>query len=93
MNNAVRIVVASKELARAEEWKGKTYGEQTAAIYNGTDFPLPIKVRVERGHEYEPGEYTIDPRSFTRDDMGNLKIKGLKLLPLGGTSAAANKPK
>lgn len=93
MSNAVRIVVASKELNRVEAWKGKHYGEQTAAIYNGTDFPLPIKVRVEQGHEYEPGDYTIDPRSFTRDDMGNLKIKGLKLLPLGGTSAVANPKK
>ena len=37
--------------------------------------------------EYEPGEYTICPTSFQRDDFGNLKLKSVKLLSLGGSSA------
>lgn len=84
--NVVRIEVRSKTLDRVRQYQGKNYGEQSCAIYNGSDYPLPIKVNVEQGREYEPGEYTIDPRSFTRDEMGNLKIKGLRLLPLGGSS-------
>lgn len=86
LNQAI-IEVRSTELTRVKEYNRKMYGTQHAAINNGGDFPLPINVNVEQGHEYPPGQYVIDPRSFTRDDMGNLKIKGLKLLPLGGTSA------
>lgn len=86
MSNEIIVEVRTTQLDRVEAWKGKHYGEQGAAIYNGGDYPMPIKVRVEQGHEYQPGQYTIDPRSYTRDDMGNLKIKGLKLLPLAGSS-------
>lgn len=88
MSNEIIIEVRSTELSRVKEYNRKMYGTQHAAIYNGSDFPLPINVNVEQGHEYPKGRYTIDPRSFTRDEMGNLKIKGLKLLPLGGTSTA-----
>ena len=86
MSNEIIVEVRSTTLDRVENWKGKNYGEQGAAIYNGGDYPMPIKVRVQQGNEYQPGQYTIDPRSFTRDDMGNLKIKGLRLLPLAGSS-------
>lgn len=89
--NAIRVVVASKTLDREREYKGKWYGEQSAAIYNGGDFPTPFRVNVERGHEYEPGEYTLDPRSFITDDFKNLKVKNLRLLPLGGASSPARK--
>jgi len=89
--NSIRISVASKNTDRSREYKGKTYAEQSAAIYNGGDFPKPFKVNVEAGHEYEPGDYTIDPRSFVVDEFGNLKVKGLRLLPLGGSSAAAKR--
>lgn len=84
--NTIRIEIRSKRTDRSREYKGKTYAEQQAAIYNGGDYPTPFKVNVEVGHEYEPGEYTIDPRSFTVDEFGNLKVKGLRLLPLGGKS-------
>jgi hypothetical protein len=88
---AIVVVIQSKNLNRVEEWKGKYYGEQSAAMRNGGDFPTPIKVRVERGHEYEPGEYTFDPASFIADEMGNPKLKRVKLLPLGGSSAPVRK--
>lgn len=84
--SSIRVSVASKNLSRVEEWKGKKYGEQSAAMHNGGDFPQPIKVRVEQGHEYEPGDYTFDPSSFTADEMGNPKLKRIRLLPLGGAS-------
>lgn len=86
--NSVRIEIRSKNTDRARDYKGKTYAEQQAAIYNGGDYPTPFKVNVERGHEYEPGDYTIDPRSYTADEFGNLKLKGLRLLPLGGAVKA-----
>lgn len=89
--NAIIVEIHSKNLSREKPYNNKIYGTQSAAIFNGGDFPLPINVNVEKGHEYEPGQYTIDPRSFTRDDMGNLKIKGLKLLPLGGSSTQPKK--
>lgn len=88
---SIRIEVKSTELRRAEEWKGKVYGEQSAAMYNGGDFPTPIKVRVEKGHEYPPGEYVFDPASFIADEMGNPKLKRVKLLPVGGSSVPAKK--
>lgn len=89
--NAIRVEIRSKNTDRARDYKGKTYAEQQAAIYNGGDYPTPFKVNVEKGHEYEPGDYTIDPRSFTTDQYGNLAVKALRLLPIGGSSAA--KPK
>lgn len=88
MSNQLIVLVKSKELHRVENWKGKNYGEQGAAMFNGGDFPTPIKVRVEQGHEYEPGEYVFDPRSYIADEMGNPKLKRIKLLPLGGSTIA-----
>jgi hypothetical protein len=92
MNNQMVVVIASKTLDRVEEWKGKRYGEQGAAMRNGGDFPQPIKVRVEEGHEYDPGEYVIDPRSYIADEMGNPKLKRIRLLPSGGASAPQKRP-
>jgi len=83
----IRVEVKSTQLDRVRVYQGRNYGEQGAAVYNGGDFPLPIKVNVEVGHEYAPGVYAIDPRSFRADEFGNLKIKALRLLPLGGSSA------
>lgn len=91
MNNQLIVTVASTNLSRVENWKGKNYGEQSAAMHNGGDFPTPIKVRVEQGHEYEPGQYVFDPRSYIADEMGNPKLKRIKLLPLGGSSAPVKK--
>lgn len=88
---SVRVEVRSKELKRVEPWKGKHYGEQGAAMYNGGDFPTPIKVRVEQGHEYEPGIYVFDPASFIADEMGNPKLKRVRLLPVAGGSATAKR--
>lgn len=89
MSNEVRIEIRSTNLLDEKEFAGnkKTYGRQNAAIFNGGDYPTPFKVNVEKGHEYAPGEYTIDPRSYIADEMGNLKLKSLKLLPLAGSSA------
>lgn len=83
------VVVASKNISRVEEFKGKRYGEQSAGMLNGGDFPTGIKVRVEEGHEYDPGEYIFAPSSYIADEMGNPKLKRIRLLPLGGSSAAA----
>lgn len=89
MSNNLHVVVRvlSKQLNRVENWKGKNYGEQGAGMFNGGDFPTPIKVRVEQGHEYEPGDYVFDPASFIADEMGNAKLKRVRLLPIGGASA------
>lgn len=84
--NTIRVEVRSKNLDRVRLYQGKNYGEQSAAIFNGGDYPLPFKVNVEQGREYDPGEYTIDPRSFVTDAMGNLQLKRVRLLPLGGAA-------
>ena len=91
MGNEIRVVVQSIELANEKVFagNGKTYGSQYAAIFTGGPFPVPFKVNVEKGHEYPPGDYTIAPGSFITDEMGNLKLKSIKLLPLGGSSASA----
>lgn len=90
MNNvlAAIVVIQSTNLQDVKEFDGnkKTYGWQSAGIFNGGDFPLPFRVNVEKGHEYAPGEYVIAPRSFITDGMGNLKLKSIKLLPTGGSS-------
>lgn len=85
---SVVVEVVSKRLSRVEPWKGKNYGEQGAAMHNGGDFPTPIKVRVQEGHEYEPGRYVFDPASFIADEMGNPKLKRVRLLPIGGAKLA-----
>lgn len=82
--NALLVKVASKNCNNAREFKGKWYGEQDVALLNGSDFPMPFKVNVEQGHEYEAGDYIIDPRSYTTDEHRNLKLKSMKLLPIGG---------
>lgn len=89
MSNAIRVEVRTTNLVDVKQFDGnkKTYGWQNAAIYNGGDYPAPFRVNVEEGHEYPPGDYTLDPRSYRVDEMGNLKLKSVKLLPLGGTSA------
>jgi hypothetical protein len=84
--NMIRVEIRSKNLVDVNEFHGKTYGWQNAAIFNGGDYPAPFRVNVQQGHEYDPGDYTIDPRSYRVDEMGNLKLKSTKLLPLGGTS-------
>ncbi|MCF7220396.1 G5P family DNA-binding protein [Marilutibacter chinensis] len=89
MNMHVRVVIQSTNTNRPSEFKGRRYGWQNAAIFNGGDFPLPFGVHVELGHEYPPGEYTIDPVSYQLDERGNLRLKGIKLLPVGGNSKAA----
>lgn len=89
--NLIRVEVRSTNLIDVKDFQGKTYGWQSAAIYNGGDYPAPFRVNVQKGHEYAPGEYTIDPRSYRVDEMGNLKLKSTKLLPLGGSSAPAKR--
>lgn len=87
----VRVVVASKNLHDVSDFKGKQYGWQDAAMFNGGDFPTPFHVNVPVGHEYEPGDYTFDPRSFSVDDNKNARLKRVKLLPVGGASMPARK--
>lgn len=89
--NVVRVEVRSKNLTDVKPFSGKVYGRQSAAVFNGGDYPTPFHVTVEQGHEYEPGDYTIAPSSYRVDDMGNLKLKSTKLLPLGGSSAPAKR--
>ena len=84
---AITLTVLSTNLTDVDEFKGKFYGKQSAGMHNGGDFPTAIKVTVERGHEYPPGEYTFAPSSFIADEFGNVKLKRVKLLPLGGASA------
>lgn len=89
MSNEIIVEVLTTNTHAAKEYRGKTYAKQNAAIYNGGDHPTPFEVNVEVGHEYPPGQYTIDPRSIITDEMRNLKFKSLKLLPLGGNSGKA----
>lgn len=58
---------------------GKTYGEQSAALYTGADFPLPFKLNVEVGKERKPGRYVLSPGSFGTDKFGNLVLARVQL--------------
>jgi hypothetical protein len=80
----IRVSVVSKTLHNVRPYQNKNYGEQSAAMHTGTDFPTPIKLNVQQGNEYDPGDYTFDPQSYIADEMGNPKLKRIKLLPLGG---------
>lgn len=60
---------------------GKTYGEQTAALHTGGDFPLPFKLNVEAGHEKPAGWYRLAPGSFGTDKFGNLVLGRIALEP------------
>lgn len=85
------VTIVSTNLSRVEEYKGKWYGDQSAGMHTGGDFPVSIKVHVEKGHEYPPGEYIFAPSSYIADEFGNPKLKRVKLLPLGGSSQPAKK--
>lgn len=87
MTNEIIVEVRTTATHAEKEYKGKRYAKQNAAIYNGGDYPTPFEVNVVVGSEYPPGQYTLDPRSIVTDEMRNLKFKGVKLLPLGGSSA------
>lgn len=60
---------------------GKTYGEQTAALHTGGDFPLPFKLNSEVGQEKAPGWYRLSPASFGTDKFGNLVLGRIGLEP------------
>ena len=71
---------------------GKTYGEQQAALHDGSDFPLPFKLSCEVGQERAPGMYTVAPGSFGTDKFGNLVLQRLRLgevIAAGAASKAA----
>lgn len=89
--NVLRVTVLTKNITRERDYKGTIYGEQSAAMYNGGDFPTPIKVPVVKGSEYAPGDYMIAPQSYVADEFGNPKLKRIQLLPLGGVEAPARK--
>lgn len=70
----------SKSSSNHREYKNKFYGEQQAALHGpGADYPLPFKVNVERGHEYEPGEYNLAMDSFGTDQHGNLRLNRVRI--------------
>ena len=58
---------------------GKTYGEQSAALHTGGDFPLPFKLNCEVGKERDPGWYLLDGSSFGTDKFGNLVLTRVTL--------------
>ncbi len=84
--NTVQVEIKSTTVLNGKEYQGKRYGNQVAGLHNGTDFPVPFKVYVEESNPYPKGMYVIDGRSFVTDQNGNLALKRLKLLPLGGKS-------
>jgi hypothetical protein len=70
----------SKNSSNHREYKGKLYGEQQAALHVvGADYPLPFKVNVERGNEYEPGRYNLASDSFGTDQHNNLRLNRVRI--------------
>lgn len=78
----MKIQIKSKNTSNQREYKGRMYGEQEAAILGGGDYPLPFKVNVELGKEYDPGDYTLDVQSFATDQHRNLQLKRVRLVKL-----------
>ena len=83
----MKIEVKSKNIANVRDYKGKNYGEQSAAILGGGDYPLPFKVNVEQGKEYEPGIYELDVSGFGTDKHGNLLLNKVRLSRVAPTAS------
>jgi len=76
----MRVEIKSKTaLNQRTGNNGKVYGEQSAALHDGGDFPLPFKLNVEVGREHEPGMYAIAPGCHGTDKFGNLVLARVRL--------------
>jgi hypothetical protein len=86
----MKVQIKSATSTNHREYKGRYYGEQQAALVGGqADFPLAFRLNVERGAEYPPGDYELDPASFHTDEHGNLRMKRVRLLPTKAAPAPA----
>lgn len=78
----MRIEIKNAESANHRAGNnGKVYGEQTAALHTGGDFPLPFKLNVEVGQEKRAGFYKLGSGSFGTDKFGNLVLGRVSLEP------------
>ena len=77
----MRIEIKSKNLGNVRDYKGNPWGEQSAAIHGGGDYPTPFKLNVQQGKEYAPGFYELDPSGFGTDKHGNLLLNKVRLVP------------
>jgi len=84
----MQIEVKSKNLANVRDYKGRNYGEQQAAILSNGDYPLPFKLNVEQGKEYEPGLYELDVAGFGTDKHGNLLLNKVRLSKIAPAAVA-----
>jgi len=85
----LKIHVPDSKPVRGYEFNGQQYSEQEAAIYAGGHFPLPFILTVKAGNEYPKGDYTLDPSCIVVNEKRKLAMKGVRLLPMSGTSAKA----
>jgi hypothetical protein len=89
---SVRIEVTEANIEHRQTTKnGKTYDffTQTAYVFLPDSLGKPSKYpqRIEIGHDkdspaYQPGFYTLDPRSFFVGDFNKLSVGRMKLSPL-----------
>lgn len=83
----LKVVVPDSKPTRQYDFNGKTYSEQSCDIFNGHRYPQEFIVTTVAGNEYPKGDYLLDPHSIVVNDKRKLAIKGVKLLPMNGSTA------
>lgn len=89
---SIRIEVTDATIEHRQVTKGgKTFDFYTQTAYafipDALGKPSKYPQRIEIGHDkdapgYQPGFYTLDPRSFFVGDFNRLSIGRMKLSPL-----------
>lgn len=72
----MRIVLKNAAVDEEVNMKsGTVMRSQTFGLDLGNGYELPFKIGLGRKPGYQPGEFTIDPKSFALDGYGNLTLK------------------
>lgn len=87
----IRVKSAAVE-ERHNEAKGTIHRSQTVGLDLGNGFELPFRVGLGKRQPYQPGEYDIDPKSFSLSQYGDLTLsRFVDLVPLGAPKPAPAK--
>ena len=86
----MRIVLKSAAVEEEINQKtGSVIRSQTFGLDLGNGYELPFRVGLGRKPAFQPGEFTIDPKSFQLDQYGGLQLKKyVDVLPLKPHTAA-----
>lgn len=85
-----RCIVKTAAVEERQLKDGKIMRSQTVGLDLGNGFELPFRVGLGSRPAYQPGEYDIDPRSFSLTQYGDLQLnRYVDLVPLSVKPAKA----